>query len=318
MNNHENEEHEVVEGFRKVKRNEEHQVVESFNKTKNNYSTQSQHTCSSPSLNQSKNVQHNRPTNTTRNQGNYSNKGNNGNHSNQTPIRAIIGLFIVVIIIIVVVFRSCTSSKKSQQESPNSVITESSSAVYNDDDDEYSLVESTYDSTSNTEKVSISSSSFSNNDSAITGDNITTIKEIKIEPLAQNSISVDPITQKETTIEKAIIETIAGTISSEGQTDTYTFVPPVTGRYRFEISELTKGTGNKVNIRIKNSGDGDEGSTNYGVGNGDGVTIKDMQANEQYTIEIRQYSGLDNYNLNIGYQKETVDVTDVTEVHDSI
>ena len=42
--------------------------------------------------------------------------------------------------------------------------------------------------------------------------------------------------------------------------------------------------------------------------NGEGLTIKDMQAGETYQIQVRQYSGYDMYNLNLGLQKETVDM----------
>ena len=98
----------------------------------------------------------------------------------------------------------------------------------------------------------------------------------------------------------------------------YFFTPTVTGRYRFEISNLTKGSSNKVNLYVWNSRDGEEGSTSYGIMNGDGLTIKDMQAGETYQIQVRQYSGYDMYSLNIGLQKETVDISKYSSVSDSI
>lgn len=92
----------------------------------------------------------------------------------------------------------------------------------------------------------------------------------------------------------------------------------MTGRYRFEISNLTKGSDNKVNLLIWNERGGEEGSTSYGIKNGEGLTINDMQANETYEIQVRQYSGYDLYNLNIGLQKETQDISKYISVSDSI
>lgn len=102
------------------------------------------------------------------------------------------------------------------------------------------------------------------------------------------------------------------------QKNVYFFTPTVTGRYRFEISNLTKGSDNKVNLYVWNSRDGKEGSTSYGIANGDGLTIKDMQAGETYQIQVRQYSGYDMYNLNVGLQKETTDISKYNSVSDSI
>lgn len=126
-------------------------------------------------------------------------------------------------------------------------------------------------------------------------------------------------------IESQIIENIGaqidvynGSLTIEGQVDTYYFTPSITGRYRFEISGLTSGTDHKVNLVIKNSGDGVVDSTSYGITNGSGLTIKNMQADETFQIQVKQYTGLDSYTLSIGNQKETVDVTGYTVVRDSI
>jgi len=116
----------------------------------------------------------------------------------------------------------------------------------------------------------------------------------------------------------AQIDVYNGSLTIEGQVDTYFFTPSITGRYRFEISGLTSGTNHEVNLVIKNSGDGVVDSTSYGITNGSGLTIKDMQAGETYQVQVKQYTGLDSYTLSIGNQKETVDVTGYTVVKDSI
>ena len=111
---------------------------------------------------------------------------------------------------------------------------------------------------------------------------------------------------------------IADSVQYRDQNNIYYFTPTVTGRYRFEISNLTKGSNNKVNLYVWNSRGGEEGSTSYGITNGEGLTIKDMQAGETYQVQVRQYSGYDMYNLNVGLQKETVDISKYSSVSDSI
>lgn len=111
---------------------------------------------------------------------------------------------------------------------------------------------------------------------------------------------------------------VMDSIQYRDQKNVYFFTPSVTGRYRFEISNLTKGSNNEVNLYVWNSRDGEEGSTSYGITNGEGLTIKDMQAGESYQIQVRQYSGYDMYSLNVGLQKETIDISKYSLVSDSI
>lgn len=147
-------------------------------------------------------------------------------------------------------------------------------------------------------------------------------------PTPDSELSIDKIatvSMEVQSIESSIVENIAaqidvynGSITIEDQVDTYFFTPSVTGRYRFEISGLTEGTNHEVNLVIKNSGDGIVDSTSYGITNGDGLTVKDMQAGETFQIQVKQYTGLDSYTLSIGNQKESLDVTGYTVVKDSI
>ena len=82
----------------------------------------------------------------------------------------------------------------------------------------------------------------------------------------------------------AQIDAYEESLSIENQVDTYSFASSVTGRYRFEISGLTEGIGSKVDLTIKNSGDGIIDYTSYGVANGGGLTAKGMQAGETYEV----------------------------------
>ena len=142
--------------------------------------------------------------------------------------------------------------------------------------------------------------------------------ELNIDKIAAAKMEVQNIESKIIENVCAKIDTYNGSLTIEDQVDTYFFTPSVTGRYRFEISGLTSGTDHKVNLVIKNSGDGIVDSTSYGITNGNGLTIKNMQAGETFQVQVKQYTGLDSYTLSIGNQKETLDVTGYTVVKDSI
>lgn len=111
---------------------------------------------------------------------------------------------------------------------------------------------------------------------------------------------------------------VKDSVEFRDQRNVYLFTPPLTGRYRFEISDLTKGSNHKVNLLVFNSGDGEEASTEYGIANGEGLTVKGMQAGETYQVQVRQYSGYDSYHLNVGYQKDAVDISEYNVIADSV
>lgn len=132
---------------------------------------------------------------------------------------------------------------------------------------------------------------------------------------AYTTIDVPPIEKNEITIDNAEIDIHKGNITENGQIDEYSFTVPRDGRYRFELSEVHSGT--SMDLKLVNSL-GDAVATNYGTENGDGLTVKDLEANGKYTIEVIQNSGTGSYILSIGNQKETIDVTDKTKVIDSV
>ncbi len=141
---------------------------------------------------------------------------------------------------------------------------------------------------------------------------------LHIAPIDTVSWEVDRIASSVTENADAHIEKYPGSLTTEDQVDPYSFTPSITGRYRFEIADLTNGTNNKVNLVIENSGGGIVDSTKYGLGNGEGLTVKGMEAGEAVQVQVKQYTGLDSYTLCIGNQKETLDITGYTVVKDSI
>lgn len=156
------------------------------------------------------------------------------------------------------------------------------------------------------------------NEIHVEGSTPTLDSELSIGKIAAVSMEVQSIESSVVENIDAQIDVYNGSLTIEDQVDTYSFTPSVTGRYRFEISGLTEGTDHKVNLVIKNSGDGIVDSTRYGIMNGDGLTVKSMQAGETFQVQVKQYMGLDSYTLSIGNQKKTLDVTGYTVVKDSV
>ena len=103
---------------------------------------------------------------------------------------------------------------------------------------------------------------------------------------------------------------IRDSIEYEDQKNVYYFKAPLTGRYRFDITET-----NSNNTYRLMAWDNLENSIldTYDFGN-----YIDLEEGETYTIQVRHYSGFDSYTLNIGYQKEKTDISRVDIVHDSI
>lgn len=112
------------------------------------------------------------------------------------------------------------------------------------------------------------------------------------------------------------INQITDNIQYTEQKNIYQFTPPLNGRYRFELDEMISGA--KVNMSIYNPGGERVDGTSYGIANGDGLTINNMNANETYSIIVTQYTSVTNYKILIGYQKEPVQINGETEITDSI
>ena len=99
------------------------------------------------------------------------------------------------------------------------------------------------------------------------------------------------------------------------QRNVYWFSVPRSGRYRFEFSRMMKGTA--VQIRLYNDLEETVASDGYCT-NGDGITVSDLKVGEVYRIEVIQAGDMGNYILSIGQQKDSVDISELTRVTDSM
>lgn len=112
------------------------------------------------------------------------------------------------------------------------------------------------------------------------------------------------------TVDISATTTVHDQVVFEDQKNDYTFTAPATGRYHFELSEYKSGVGFRMMMWDKFDNNLMDSWT-------ESATV-DLDAGETYNFQIRQDEGFGSYVLSIGFQKETVDITGVTTVYDSI
>lgn len=99
-------------------------------------------------------------------------------------------------------------------------------------------------------------------------------------------------------------------VSFENQKNKYRFTAPVTGRYRFDLTEVNS----NVSFRLMICDDKDNNIVDtYNLGQ-----YVVLNEGETYDIQVRQYSGLGSYCMRIGFQKPSTDITGYTSIQDSI
>ncbi len=92
----------------------------------------------------------------------------------------------------------------------------------------------------------------------------------------------------------------------------YLLTPKETGCYRFDVAGLAENE--DVQILVE----GEDESQDVYTGNKSGLTVTRMLAGETYRVVISQEKGFGTYQLKIGHQKETADLTSYTGAEDSI
>lgn len=120
--------------------------------------------------------------------------------------------------------------------------------------------------------------------------------------------------QKATTDISNITE-LTDSVEYTDQRNVYSFVVPIDGRYRFELSNMMNGTATELYVF---NALGETVASDTYCTNGEGVTVKDMKAGEIYDVQIRQDTGFSSYIFTIGHQKETIDISDLTYLTDSV
>lgn len=106
-----------------------------------------------------------------------------------------------------------------------------------------------------------------------------------------------------------------GTIYSIGQEDSYSFVAPFDGVYRVDLTGMIYGT--SVNLYLYDELGYTIRTNTYCI-NDTGLTGFELKAGKTYYVKVKQDEGTPSYQLSIGMQKATVDLTGFTEYNDSI
>ena len=145
--------------------------------------------------------------------------------------------------------------------------------------------------------------------SAATADTV-----IHIPPIEQQALVVDPIPQSTAALPQAEILRFNGEITHDGQTDSWQFDQPCRGRCRVEIGGMTAGT--KVTLEVYDAQGSKLDSYTYCT-NGQGLTLKDLPAG-LYEARVIQQQGTSPYVLTVGLQKETIDLSGLTLLTDSV
>lgn len=140
------------------------------------------------------------------------------------------------------------------------------------------------------------------------------INPIKINPITQNILNINPIEKKEIFADNVEFVKYSGYLEYKNQIDEYSIVAPISGKYRFDISDTLSNT--KITIIVLDSA-GKQVAYSYSLSSNGGVTAK-LEANMTYTVKIMQVSGIDNYTLTIGQPKTSINVSGCTDIHDSI
>lgn len=128
-------------------------------------------------------------------------------------------------------------------------------------------------------------------------------------------IEVEPIEQRPAAAANALIQRFEGEMTGKGQTDVYHLVVPEDGRIRLEMSELYDYA--KVDLRVYNQLRECVAEKGY-AGNGDGITLKNMKAGEEYDIHVTQREKLSKYILSVGMPKAALDISEITRLDDSM
>lgn len=163
----------------------------------------------------------------------------------------------------------------------------------------------------------IASDTYCTNEEGITGGSLEAGKNYSIKVKQDNGYTTYSLTvgMQKAPIDLTGYTEITDTIEYIDQRNMYFFSVPITGRYRFDMSEIHSGT--DVELYIFDSL-GDTVASDTYCTNGEGITVRDLQAGTIYEIQVRQDNGFSGYRLNIGYQKGVVDISNYTVVNDSV
>lgn len=123
------------------------------------------------------------------------------------------------------------------------------------------------------------------------------------------------IGQQKETVDTKGYNIINDSVEFYDQRNVYEFSPNEDGRYRFEITELHANC--RVELLVFNHLGEVIAEDDY-CSNNEGLTVKDLNSSEKYSIQVRYQDGYSDYTLKIGEQKPIFNIDDYDVISDSI
>lgn len=227
---------------------------------------------------------------------NYIYTPSSGGGNTPTPKKRYSGwvALVVAIIVLILIVRSCGNSSHKLS---NIQTTQSAQSL------------DTQIDSSNTGNAETSQSEQTS--TAVVSEPVASV--LNIDPIEASIINIPEYGENDYYAESTDFLYYSGTINGNGQENTYNFVAPETGKYRCELSDMVNGF--TVSMYLYDVS-GSKIDYNKGISNGDGITVS-LMAGQPYTLSVESSSGIGSYNVFIGQQKSTVDLSQYTIVHDS-
>lgn len=138
-----------------------------------------------------------------------------------------------------------------------------------------------------------------------------TINEITVEQTESKELTIAPaFAGEDIHVDEESARRFSGYISENSQANEYTFTTPRSGRYNFAIEDMMATA--SARMRVYDSKD------NRVIDTYDDSAYADLSGNTTYRIVISHSNGESSYNLVIGQQKKTIDISNSSTIYDQV
>lgn len=138
-----------------------------------------------------------------------------------------------------------------------------------------------------------------------------TINEITVTQPESKELTIDPaFVGEDIYVDEESAKRFSGYISESKQTNEYTFTTPRSGRYNFAIEDMMATA--SARMRVYDNKD------NRVIDTYDDSAYADLSGNATYRIVITHSDGESSFNLVIGQQKKTIDISNSSAIYDQV
>ena len=225
--------------------------------------------------------------------------------NNKKKIITVCSLVIVCLIAVMAIVIAITNKNNIVDTTSNTTTTTSENSIMDnypndvEEQEEYDGFDNYNTTTDNTENdYNYSDDTFENDNQYIE------FNTYEINKLPVANLTVDKIVSNSTVVDKSSKITYNGNINAEDQKDEYVYTVAIDGRLRVELSEIKSGA--YMGLYVINSLGETVDYDDYCY-NGEGVTLKGLEAGQEYEVQVRYASGKGDYNISVGKQKEIID-----------